>query len=69
MNKNLNSAIDMIAKLATSEKQDAIFYGTKCAWLNDSCTCDLKDAFRYNDIKFTYKKDWLDALKTFGTNL
>ena len=31
MNKNLNSAIDMIAKLAISEKQDAIFYGTKCA--------------------------------------
>ena len=89
MNKNLNDAIDMIAKLIISEKQDAIcskvcgrenyvitlfdgevvFYGTKGAWLNGSCTCDLKDAFRYNDIKFTYKKDWLDALKTFGLNL
>ena len=89
MNKNLNDAIDMIAKLIISEKQDAIcskvcgrenyvitlfdgevvFYGTKGAWLNGSFNCVVKDAFRYNDLKFTYKKDWLDALKTFGINL
>lgn len=89
MNKNLNNAIGMIAKLAISEKQSAIcskvcgrenyvitlfdgkviFYGTKGAWAKYSWTCYLKDAFRYNHIKFTYKKDWLNALNAFGINI
>ena len=90
MNKNLNSAIDMVAKLAISERQDkvfskvcgrenyiitlydgkVVFYGIKSEWMNRGwCKCLLKDAFRYNHFKFTYKKDWIATLKTLGVNL
>ena len=90
MNKNLNSAIDMVAKLAISEIQnevfskvcgrenyvitlydgEVVFYGTKREWMSHGWgTCSLSDAFRYNDFKFTYKKDWLATLKTLGVNL
>ena len=47
------------------------FYGTKRQFL-DSPFCGwvlLKEAYRYNTFKFTYKKDWLEMLKKLGVEV
>lgn len=47
-----------------------IWYGTKGEWsrkLNHIFL--LSEAVRYNDLKFTYKKDWLNALKELGVKI
>lgn len=49
---------------------EVIFYGTKKQWIERRLyTCLLKDAYHYNHLKFTYKKDWLDVLKKLGVEL
>lgn len=47
-----------------------IFYGTKKQWIERRLyICFLSDAYHYNHLKFTYKKDWIDALKKLGVEL
>lgn len=49
-----------------------VFYGTKGQYKK---TCyyntwiPLKDAFRMNTLYFTYKKDWIEALKKLDVEL
>lgn len=49
-----------------------VFYGTKGQY-KKTCSYNmripLKDAFRVNILYFTYKKDWIEALKKLGVEL
>ena len=44
-----------------------IYYGTKGKWYCPPVP--LSEAYRYQSLRFTYKKDWLAALSVLGINL
>lgn len=46
-----------------------VFYGTKGQWSKRSHTYFLKEAYRYRTYKFTYKKDFIAALKSLGIEI
>lgn len=41
-----------------------IYYGTKGKWYCPSVP--LKEAYKYQTLRYTYKKDWLAALDILG---
>lgn len=47
------------------------FYGTKGQFLNSGYSgwVWLREAYRYNTFRFTYKKDYKEALKKLGVNI